>query len=345
MIDFIRRLEKDYEIEIIRSSERIPFKNTFDLHEDQKIKSLFLYGVNLKTIDVLTPIAEQLDELWIQDCGIKNLSSLKHFINLTRLCLDSNPLALSTYENICYLTNLKELKLEETTIEDTSLFNRLINLEKLYLGFCNHLIEVNGLEELDFLRHIDLRHSKINTIKNIHLNSNICSMNLKNSGIQKISYLDQYPNLSILELAGNPISKIEGLNTLKNLKRLILSSASIENIQGLEELTNLEVLDLSNNLYSNLDKITGLDTLIKLKQLNLNENRITKVENLDNLINLEYLLLECNNINEFDPIFLYNLQSPCFISLVGNPIKKIPQPIPDNITIQLEIDQWMPKGL
>ena len=345
MIDFIHKLKQDFKIEIVRSSERIPWENTFDLYEDQRIKSLFLYGVNLKSFEVLAPIAEQLDELWIQDCGIKNLSSLKHFGSLTKLCLDSNPLSLSAYENICGLTHLKELKLEETTLEDTSQFGTLINLEKLYIGYCKYLTEVNGLEELHLLKHIGLQHSQINTIKNIHLNNNIYSMNLKNSGIQKISDLDRYPNLSTLELAGNPISKIEGLSTLKKLKRLLISSASLENIQGLDGLTNLEVLDLSDNMYTNLDKITGLDTLINLKQLNLNENRIAKVENLDNLINLEYILLDVNLISDFDTRFLFKLRSPCYISMMGNPLKEIKEPIPDHIEIQLDTDYWMPRGL
>ncbi len=345
MLDFVHKLEREFETQIIQSKEPNRWQNTFDLHEDGSVKSLFLYEVNLNNLDILVPISEQLQELWVQDCGIQNLSSLKHFGNLTKLCLDSNPLSLSTYENICHLTRLKELKLEGTTIEDTSLFSTLVNLEKLYLGYCNNLLEINGLEKLHFLKHLSLEFSQINTIKNIHLNSNIDSMNLKNSGIQKISDLDRYPNLSILELAGNPISKIEGLSTLKKLKRLIISSASLENIQGLEGLVNLEVLDLSNNMYTNLDKITGLDTLINLKQLNLNENRITKVENLDNLINLEYILLDANLISDFDTSFLFKLRSPCYISMIDNPLKEIKEPIPNHVEIQFDADHWMPRGL
>ena len=116
-------------------------------------------------------------------------------------------------------------------------------------------------------------------------------------------------------------------------------------MEGLESLINLETLDLSNNYYGELNKINGLDNLINIKRLNLSENKIQKVENLDKLVNLEYLLLECNDIRELDKNFLYALKNKCHISLVGNPIKELGIDIPQNLTIQFEEKNWIPKKL
>lgn len=345
MIDFISKLEKDFSVEIIQSSNHIPFTNTFGLDENNNIKSLYLYGVELISIDILLPVASHLKDLWIQDCKVRELLSLSKFENLSKLCLDSNPLKASAYDSICNLEQLQELRLEETTLEDTSQFKSLKNLQKLFIGYCNNLRFVNGLEELENLIHLDLEFSQISRIEDVNINESIESINLRNSQIQRISSLERYPNLSTLELPGNPISKIEGLNHLNRLKRLIISSANINYIEGLDNLVNLEVLDLSNNLYGNLDEITGLDSLINLKRLNLNENKIRKVENLTNLMNLEFLLLECNRISEFDTTFLHTLRNECYISLVGNPIKTISELIPENVIIQFEDSNWTPKGL
>lgn len=50
MIDFIKKLEKEFDIEIIHSREPAQGENTFDLHENGSIKSLHLYKVNLKKL-------------------------------------------------------------------------------------------------------------------------------------------------------------------------------------------------------------------------------------------------------------------------------------------------------
>ena len=139
MIDFIKKIERDFDIEINQSSERVSWKNTFDLDHEGNIRSLYLYGLDFQNLDLLLPISQHIKELWLQDCSIQRLNSLKNFNNLTKLCLDSNPLLTNTFENICFLSNLIELKLEETPLEDTSPFITLSKLEKLSVGFCQKL--------------------------------------------------------------------------------------------------------------------------------------------------------------------------------------------------------------
>lgn len=345
MDKFIKYLEQKFNIDLIESNERLPWKSSYSKCQDGHIKRLFLYGIELPSLNVLHPISDQLSELWLQDCGIENLKEIVVFDNLKKLCLDSNPIDLSSFHYIGHLANLNELKLEETTIRDTSIFSSLSSLEVLHLGYCKGLKEVKGLQGLSTLKHLDLECSEITSIENIMVSSEIQSLNLRNSGIRKISGLSQYKGLRNLELPGNPINKLEGLGELKELKRLIVSSAMISEIEGVDNLSKLEVLDLSNNIYGGLSKIAGLDSLENLKQLNLNENLITKVEGLDGLVNIEYMLLECNRIVDFDTTFLRHLNN-CFISLVGNPIKSINNALlPNNVTIKFEEENWMPKGL
>ncbi len=342
MIDFIKKIEQNFDIHIIHSHEPLRGKNTFDLDENENIKSLTLKKVKLTNLDVLLPIANHLTELSVEFCEIETLKTLFFFQNLSKLKLSYNPFQSIEIEHLNSLKNLKCLELNGTNINDTTPLKDLISLERLAISGLDQLLEVKGLENLELLKDLELDHSRIDSIEKIAVNENIRSISLRSGKIPKISGVEKYPNLTELIIASNPITQIEKISHLTQLKTLNISSTWINKIEGLDHLTNLEILDLSNQY---LEKIEGLDCLIKLRQLNLSENKLRKVENLNNLINLEYLLLECNDIHEFDTSFLHNLRSSCFISLVGNPIKKLDGSIPDHVKIQFETDHWVPKSL
>lgn len=342
MNDFIYKLENDFSTKIIRSTKLSHGKNSFELNEDGSIKRLYLFELSLKNLDKLLPISTQLTNLSLEDCDIEDLGAIKQFSNLKILDLCFNPITTSSLENLGFLNKLKELRLDYTNIDDTTPLGNITSLEELHLNDCHEIEEVKGLEKLTSLKLLNLDSTYIESIENINVHDFIRSISLKYASINRISGLDRFPLLEELVIAGQNLSKIEGFENSISLRRLRLSTTSIELIEGLENLSNLEILDLHHN---EIKKINGLDNLVKLKQLNLSENRIQKVDNLDNLTNLEYALLECNEIQEFDTNFLNYLNSKCLISLVGNPIKKLNGHIPENITVQFEDPNWMPKSL
>ncbi|WP_375181535.1 leucine-rich repeat domain-containing protein [Chryseobacterium sp.] len=341
MTDFIKKLEKEFDIQIIRSKEHI-WENYYDVDEDGNIKTLYLNKVDLKDIDVLLPIADSLVKLALPYCNVEMLRPLNAFSRLETLDLTSNKLPEKSFRYLGDLKSLRNLDLGATGLKDTSLLGDLINLEILYIS-CNPYLEVNGLEHLKFLQRLDVTLTKIDHIKKINVNENIRSLNIGETKIDKITDLERFPYLEELRVNGSRVDKIEGLDTLRNLKQLLISSTHVEEIEGLESLKNLEVLDLSRN---EISKIKGLDNLKNLKRLNLSENNISKVENLDRLINLEFLTLEVNKIKEFDASFLSNLVSECFISLcfTGDYIKEI-KDVPKNVTIKFEADHFVPRTL
>jgi len=342
MRDFIKKLEKEFDTQIILSNEHI-WKNYYDVDKDGNIKTLYLDEVDLKDLDILLPIADSLVNLAVVKCKIINLEALKSFTRLEVLSLRSNSLPYSTLEYLSHLKNLKNLDLGGTDFEDTSVLSDLISLEILSISGGNPYREINGLEQLKSLQHLNISWSAIDDIKKINVNENLRSLNIGETDIKRIADLERFPYLEELRLNGSLIEKIEGLDNLHNLKQLFISATQVEEIEGLESLTNLEVLDLS---YNEISKIRGLDNLKNLKKLSLNENKITKVENLDHLINLEYLTFEANKIKKFDASFLSNLVSECFISLcfTGNHIKEI-KDIPNNVTIKFEDDYFVPRSL
>ncbi|KPH15018.1 leucine-rich repeat domain-containing protein [Chryseobacterium sp. ERMR1:04] len=342
MIDFIKKIEKEFDTQIIPSNEHI-WENYYEMDKEGNIKTLYLDKVDLKDIDVLFPIAGSLVKLALTYCNVEALRPLKAFSQLETLDLTGNHLHAKTLRYLGDLKSLRNLDFGGANLKDTSLLGDLIDLEILSISGGNPYLEINGLEQLKSLQHLNISWSAIENIEKINVNENIRSLNIGETNIKRITDLERFPYLEELRLNGSLIEKIEGLDTLHNLKQLFISATQVEEIEGLESLTNLEVLDLS---YNEISKIRGLDSLKNLKKLNLNENKITKVENLDHLINLEYLTFEANKIKEFDASFLSNLVSECFISLcfTGNHIKEI-KDIPKNVTIKFEADHFVPRSL
>lgn len=335
MNKFIKSLTDKYGVKIPLSTEPEKGQDSYSLDEFGNIEALFLNRLNLQNLDFLLPIADKLEVLSLYDCSIEQISSPHAFLNLKKLSLSDNPLQQSELDHLLQLQNLIELNLSLTNISDSSPLGELTKLTRLDLGFNSTLYEVKGLDKLKSLKHLDMQFSRIDSLSKIEVNENIQSMDLNSSRITRVSGLEGYPNLRNLGLSGSRISKIEGLAHLKKLKRLSLTANSIVKIEGLSNLVNLETLDLSMN---EIHKMEGMEYLINLKGLNLRDNKISVVENLDNLHNLELLILDDNKISDFDSTFLNNLNSPCNISLAGNPMKHFEGITPDHVTIDFETE-------
>lgn len=343
MTDFIKKVEEEFDTQIIRSNKHI-WKNYYDLDKDGNITTLYLNDVDLKKLDVLLPIADSLVNLAVVQCNIKTLGDLKSFSRLEALSLRLNSLHGSTLGHLSYLKNLKQLDLCGANIQDTSPFNGLTHLEMLFIGSSSRLYEVNGLEGLKSLRHLDASYSRIDSIEKIRVNENIQSLNIEGTKIKKMMHLERFSNLESLNLESTLVEKIEGMDALKKLKEFFISTGRIKRIEGLENLTMLEILDLN---FNKISKIEGLDNLTNLKRLSLNENQITKVENLDNLINLELLLLEPNNtVAYFDTSLFQNLVSECYIYIRDiNKLDVIQAAVPENVKINFDKDYPYPTTL
>lgn len=343
MTDFIKKLEKEFNTQIVYSKEHI-WKNYYDVDNDGNITTLYLNKIDLKDLDTLLPVAHSLINLGVLNCNIKTLVTLKSFTRLEVLSLRQNKLYGSAFEDLSYLKKLKKLDLRGTNVKDTSSLGSLNNLEMLFIGGNDVINEVKGLEGLKSLYHLDVSNSCINSIENICANENIRVLDLKGTYLEKITHLERFPNLESLNLDGTLVEKIEGLEASKNLKELFISTWRIKRIEGLENLTKLEVLDLHLN---EISKIEGLDHLTHLKWLSLNSNKITKVENLDKLINLELLLLEANEpITYFDTAFFQNLVSECYIYMRDMmEIEGIQTAAPENVKINYDDEYEWPTSL
>ncbi len=343
MTDFIKKLEKKFDTQIIYSDKQIPVNHYFS-DQEGNIRTLYLYDINLQEIDHLFPLADSLFNLTLVQCNIRTVKGIKSFTQLESLVLSLNPLHGSTLRHLHHLKKLRNLDVRATNLKDTSFVGGLTNLEMLFVGGTNRLNGLKGIENLTCLCHLDVSHSEIDSIEKVDANQNLRSLKLEGNHIEKLTHLNRFPNLEILNVDCSSVRKIEGLGELKKLKELSIWDAYIKRIEGLENLSKLEILDLSENQIS---KIEGLDHLVKLKELSLNKNPISIVENLENLINLELLLLEPGkDVVHFDARFFQNLISECHIYIRGHKnVDSIKALAPKNVKINFDENYPYPTSL
>jgi internalin A len=182
------------------------------------------------------------------------------------------------------------------------------------------------IEEMPWLRELDLSYNQITDIIGLKSLANLRILDLSQNRISTISGLDKLINLEELYLNNNQITDINGMLALKKLQKLNLSNNHIFHISGLEMLTNLQKLDFRNN---KITEITGLDALQNLYELDISHNQVREIKGFGNLANLKILELQINpleNISELKSL----LWMPCLEQLYLFGIKE------NNLNIPVE---------
>jgi Leucine-rich repeat (LRR) protein len=251
-------------------------------------------------------VSEALDvnELYIPNSEISNLSGIENFVNLVGLHCQSNKLInlnlsiLSSLEYVdCNDNLLENLTIGDNPLKDLNCFNNqlasldlsgLTNLTNLNCN--NNKLSILDVQEKNELISLDCSMNKItdlnlvglSNLQSLSCSNNILS-NLNISGLTSIWSMDCYNN------------KLTSLDINENL--------------------DLSDLDCSTNLLTDLD-LTGLS---QLYLLNFFENQITEI-NITGLSELEYISFFDNKITNID-----FSGSPKIIDISGgkNPIESI----------------------
>ena len=179
----------------------------------QKLKSLKMGSfASESTMDVnALPRIESLQRLNLEsyDCEIKGL---EQFPNLEALKIKGSPKV-----KLGRLEYLKVLSLENSAIEDFSLFETLPHLEKLDLSSMQNKVNLADLYKFPSLKYLTFLESKIDDLAHLE-------------PLKKLEYLDLYSTF---------ISDVRVLNTLPNLKEVNLSTGSGQPLET--QLDNPEV--------------------------------------------------------------------------------------------------------
>ncbi len=152
---------------------------------------------------------------------------------------------IKSLKALSYFSNLKELDLSGTQIENLLYLDSLASLEKLYIGR-NKISDLSPLENLN----------------------NLTVLDLEDNEVSDISSLKRLTNLESLMIGKNRISDISALQQLRKLKRLIICFNDIEDISALEGLSELSYLEIQENPIRDYSPVDSLpDDCVVVKAL------------------------------------------------------------------------------
>lgn len=318
---FIKKIEDQFDIKMIKSDEAIDFENTYTIDSDGNITALRLQEIPINSLDFLLPISDNLEDLIVQDCEIKNIKDISVFKQLKKLDLSINP--LSNLVGIEGLINLQELNLSATDVDSDSKFENIQNLQNLRSLSLDYtkVKSIQGLEHAKKLRKLNLRNTKIESFEDIEELENINYIDLSSCFDLDFNRLglDRMKNLEKLNLSSCIIKSFQGLKKMTSLKQLLLHNASeIKKIECLDYLENLRVLDLSE---TEISKIEGLEGLSNLTMLNFATNKISEIEGIKNLKNLEYIDLRNNKLSVIKEDSFIGIEKECVVDIGFNDVR------------------------
>jgi Leucine-rich repeat (LRR) protein len=196
-------------------------------------------------------------------------------------------------KGLIILLNCEGGKLND--ISEIQALNKLVKLEHLQLQR-NNIQNIHSLSHLTQLKTLNLSQNQIKKIENLDGLNNLQEISLSSNKIKKIENLD-LGNLKKLSLDRNLITEIENFDNLRDLELLNLSYNAILKLKNLENLSNLRTLFLS---FNQIETISGLEKLENLVSLHINDNRITHIQGLKRLLSLKVLSLSNNCIERIE---------------------------------------------
>ncbi|AQS54299.1 Internalin-A [Jeotgalibaca dankookensis] len=191
--------------------------------------------------------------------------------------LDAANHKIEKLDGIEYLTQLRELNLEDNFIESVSPLKNLTKLETL-----------------------NLRNNEITNLEDIHF-QDIIYLNIRDLSLRHNVKRDQ-------EGHDTRLADISLVGKMASLRKLSLRDNDIEDLAPISALRKLTELDIRENKF---DTLEPLETLNKLKKLNIRDNQITSLEPIRYLSRLTYLNIHSDTeIESLEPIKeLINLET------------------------------------
>jgi len=244
----------------------------YDIVLDNECLQLLQYFTNLQT-------------LYIDGCQ-SDLSCITCFDSITNLKKIWIEQFMNISNSIDMMTQLEELHIHNTNVENISFTKDLTNLIELDIFVNKKLTDISGLEHVP----------------------NLKKLSIYNCNIKNISCMKEYSNLEILDIRGC-CNDITGFHHLMNLKKLELHNCDkIKDIKPLKYMTKLEtlVIKLSNYNMVDLSHMTNLTKLTKLELISC-ENLID-ISHIQCHTQLTNLRITDSSISHATPIkYLTNL--------------------------------------
>ena len=306
-------------LQLLPQLEKLDILSIIDIKKIPKInasqyinKLVIRYCLNITDFSAIKELTN-LQEFWIRNSKIKNLSFLENSLNIKEImlknCHELSDISIITKFKLDYfhLSNcqgiidvslfsqcdIKYIYIKESVIRDFSSLGDLPFLEKLTIInniFVDSLLCLKDNYQLKNLTIINC--PNITNVSFIKENSKLEILQLNKIGANDLSPIVNCGNLTTLSLAHFNTVEIDVsfFENLHYLEHLTLMSCSIYELQVLENCLLLEELAIENCEIENIDFLKGMSNLDYLQ-----------LKNIESIIDVS-VLKNCSNLKDIDII-------------------------------------------
>ena len=196
-----------------------------------------------------------------------------------------------------YSTDLRTLKLENLNVTDEDIqdLKYMVNLDQLRIeqSSITNLDAISGLTNLEYVRVSDS--PDLTDLSGLSGLTNLTELDLWEVGVSDLSPLSGLTNLEYLRVEGPNVGDLTALSTLTGLQELTLQTEGygLTDLSPLSSLTELVYLQVSvtGRNYGDISDLSPLSGLTKLRDLNMRVGRVSDLSPLSGMTEMTSLYL------------------------------------------------------
>ena len=278
-----------------------------DVNKLAKFKNLsgiHLNNCTLQAQDLAPMVTENITTLELKACDLTDaqfatvdFSVARHFYNLyvaenpeltdlkgleacgdTLYGLDISDTGIRSFDWLPAFSKLTEFRADRTGLQDTTVLEAMIYLEKLSLSG-NGITSLEGLKNTSKLSEVDLSHNQLADVS--ILGRSAASLNvlhLEDNALTDLSCLEEASQLAKVYVDENELTDLDWLGGREKLRILSASQNHIQSLSGLKLNNSFCYLNLSDNRIETID--TG-DLVFKTDSylvVDLHNNELTNLQ-------------------------------------------------------------------
>ena len=164
------------------------------------------------------------------------------------------------------LTNLKDLYISNTNIEQITITSDLVNQKQVTIVYNKRLRHENIVIQAPNLKELNIRNNNLSNIPTLNTRKLEELVISENHVVHFDSKINYFPVVRRLILKNNPLIKFQAAEGLSSLEHLDLENTKVTRFNSSElDIPNLRELILSGNDLESIDLETPLLNLTKLK--------------------------------------------------------------------------------
>lgn len=260
-------------------------------------------------------LCRNLTNLWVNGCGISDLSWAQQLPGLRFLMARGNQIAsieplrscallgsvhlssnlLTSLEPLSACGELHCVEVVANQLQDLHGLENQALLEELYADQ-NVLTSVEALSGCTALKRVSLSHNQLAEASAFKGADGIRQLDISYNQLTNLDFCEPLIRLEQLNASHNQIADISKLASCSKLEGLALQDNRITDIAALGNgFTSLEALDLSSNAIASLEPLAGCSALVSVAVYG---NELSSLDGMQDKPNLEHLLADGNHITD-----------------------------------------------